>query len=137
MAKIGRFLLDHQPPRRPRVPETLTFELFGFLKLDTEVEQAEWRNHTQRKTDTPCRSQVILSRGKDDDHGYESGNDEAKVDLDICKHDEPPISVALFQFAGAFCAGNATGWVLASAGSSRQHRFAVLKPVNACPRGHV
>jgi hypothetical protein len=55
--------------------------------------------------------------GKDQTYYYschDGGDEEGEVDLDVCEEDEPFISCALFQLAGAFGAANTASWIFAA-----------------------
>ena len=55
---------------------------------------------------------MVFGEDQDQDHGDQTSRDKSQINLDVGEHDEPSIPVAGFELAGAFCAGDTTGWIL-------------------------
>ena len=58
---------------------------------------------------------MVLRARKDDDHGRESGGNKAEVNLHVREHDEPAVTMTLFELAGAFGACDTASWIFATA----------------------
>lgn len=75
-----------------------------------EVEQTQWRNCAQSKTDPPCGAQMVFTCGQHDDHGDEVGDDEAETDLEVGGEDEPAVAVAAFELTGGLGGADGACW---------------------------
>lgn len=105
-------LLENQPVRVFVHP--LPVELFRLVQLDPQVQQTEWRDHSQPQSNPPDRTEVILGEDQDQDHGDEIRDDKAKIDDEVGKEDEPTVAVARFELTGTFGRRDRTGRVLAA-----------------------
>lgn len=92
----------------------LPVELFRLLQLEPQVQQTEWREHSQPQSNPPHRTEVILGEDQDQDHGDERRDDKAKIDDKVGKEDEPTVAVARFELTGTFSRRDRTGRVLAA-----------------------
>lgn len=99
-------ILNNEPPWRPGVLHRLAIELFWLVELQSEIDQTERWDDAQAKADPPRRAQMAVGAGQDHNHGHQARGDEADVDLDVCEHDEPSVSMSFLQLPGAFGAGD-------------------------------
>ena len=108
-------LLDDQPPRCLGIFHGLPVELFGFVELQTEIDQTERWYHPNSKAYPPRGSQMAFRAGEHHNHRNEARGKNPNVDLDVREHDEPPIPMPLLQFPRTFSACDATGGIFATA----------------------
>ena len=84
----------YEPIRGRGLLHRLTVKLLWLSELQSEIEQAQRRNHSESKRHSPRSSKMIFRKDQYQDHGYDCCDDKAKVDLDIGKQNKPSISSA-------------------------------------------
>jgi hypothetical protein len=57
---------------------------------------------------------MAVPTSQNHNHGHEARRDESDVDLNVCEHDEPSVSMALLEFSCNFGTRNAAGWIFAT-----------------------
>ena len=64
-------LLDYEPPWGFGVLHGFAVEFFGFLELQSEIDETEWWDDAQSETYSPCCAEMVIPAGQYHDHGYQ------------------------------------------------------------------
>lgn len=109
----------------------LLVKLLRLIQLQSQIKQAQRRDHAQAQRYTPDSTQMVFREDQHQDHSHQSRDDVGKIDLKIAEHDEPSIPVATLQLICILGGGNRSGGILATDSDAQK------EPIRSQGRKHA